>query len=79
MYIGVKDVKAISGYKLLLTFENGEVKVFDMSTYLNKGIFKQLKDEKIFSTVTVRFDTVQWENGADLCPEVLYSESATQI
>jgi hypothetical protein len=78
VYIGVKDVKAMPGYKLLLTFENNEVKVFDMSSYLDKGIFKNLKDEKMFSTVKVSFDTVEWDNGADLCPEILYHESTVQ-
>ncbi|MCI0471433.1 MAG: DUF2442 domain-containing protein, partial [Candidatus Aminicenantes bacterium] len=34
---GVKDVKANNNYTLSLTFNNGEVKVFDMKPYLDKG------------------------------------------
>lgn len=34
MYLSVKEVKTLNEYKLLLTFENGEVRLFDMSPYL---------------------------------------------
>ncbi len=75
MYLGVKDVKPLADYKLLLTFENNEERYFDMFPFLDKGIFSQLKDIKLFNTVHVSFDTIEWTNGADLCPEMLYNES----
>ena len=77
MYIGVKSVEPLSGYKLMLTFENEEKKIFDMNPYLDKGIFKQLLDTKTFNTVHISFDTIEWENGADMCPELLYKESTS--
>lgn len=77
MYPGVTDVKVLDNYKLLLTFDNKEQKVFDMSPFLGKGVFRELRDEKVFSTVHVSFDTIEWSNGADLCPEILYRESST--
>lgn len=46
-----------------------------MMPYLDCGVFAELKDQKLFETVRVSFDAVEWENGADLCPEVLYEES----
>ncbi|ENK0837950.1 DUF2442 domain-containing protein [Clostridium botulinum] len=75
MYLSVKDVKALDSYKLLLTFENGEVRLFDMKPYLNKGIFKELKDRSMFKSVKVSFDTIEWENEADIDPETLYEDS----
>ncbi|MBI5527484.1 MAG: DUF2442 domain-containing protein [Deltaproteobacteria bacterium] len=75
MLIGVKEVQPLSGYKLLLTFENGERRSFDVTPYLETGVFSALKDETIFSSVRVAFDTVERPNGADLCAEVLYGES----
>ena len=75
MYLSVKDVKDLKGYKLLLTFENGEIRLFDMSPYLNKGIFKELKDTSMFKSVKVSFDSVEWENEADIDPETLYEDS----
>jgi len=77
MYLGVKEVKPLAGNKLLLIFENDEERIMDMNPFLDKGIFKELRDSKIFNTVHVSFDTIEWENGADLCPEVLYKESTS--
>lgn len=75
MYLSVKEVKALNEYKLLLTFENGEVKLFDMNPYLEKGIFRELKDLSLFKSARVSFDTVEWENEADIDPETLYEDS----
>jgi len=71
----VKDVKPTDDYKLILTFTNGEVKVFDVTPYLDKGFFKQLKDKSYFKSVKPFMDTVQWKNGQDFCPDTLYLES----
>ena len=72
----VKSVKPLPNYQLLLTFDNGEQRQFDMSSYLDKGIFADLKDESLFRSVRVIFDTIEWPNGADLCLEVLYEQSS---
>ncbi len=71
----LKRVKAGPDYTLILTFDNGEVKVFDMKPYLSLGIFKELKDLKLFKKVRMSFDTVEWPNEVDLDPEILYNES----
>jgi len=76
MYLSVNKVKALSDYKLELTFENSEIKVFDVKPYLNTGVFTALKDENFFKSVKVSFDTIEWPNGIDLDPEVLYEKSA---
>jgi hypothetical protein len=75
MYLSVKEVKPLDEYKLLVTFENGEVKLFDMNPYLDKGIFRELKDLSLFKSAKVNFDTVEWQNNADIDPETLYEDS----
>jgi hypothetical protein len=75
MYLGVKEVKPLAEYKLLLRFENDEERIFDMNPFLDKGVFKELKDVELFNNVHVSFDTIEWGNGADLCPELLYRDS----
>ena len=72
MYLAVKDVKTIDDYKLILTFEDDSVRIFDMKPLLGKGVFKELKDEKLFKTVKVSFDSIEWANGIDVDPETLY-------
>ncbi len=75
MHFAVTEVTPLTEYMLRLKFKNGEEKVFDMKPYLDIGIFKTLKDETIFKTVKVSFDTVEWANEADIDPETLYNES----
>ena len=79
MFFAVKDVEPLDDYLLRLTFKNGEQKVFDMKPYLGKGIFQELKDEKIFRSAKISFDTVEWMNEADIDPETLYFESLSYV
>lgn len=64
-----------SDYSLLLTFENGEQRIFDARPHLDKGIFVELRDVAYFRQVRVAFNTVQWPNEQDFAPETLYLES----
>ena len=73
-YLPVKDVKTIDDYKLILTFEDDSVRIFEMKPLLGKGVFKELKDEKLFKTVKVSFDSIEWANGIDVDPETLYED-----
>ena len=75
MYLAVKDVKPLEDYHLLLKFENDEEKIFDVKPYLEIGKFQELKDEKLFKSVRVSFDSIEWANQLDLDPELLYEKS----
>jgi hypothetical protein len=75
MYKAVIDVKPIKNNKLILTFENNEKRVFDVTPYLEIGIFKELKDPSMFRSVHISFDSIEWANKADLDPELLYEKS----
>ena len=54
MYVGVIDAKPLENYTLLLTFDNNEKRIFNVTPYLEKGIFAQLRDLKTFKTVESR-------------------------
>jgi len=75
MYLAVKDVKPLKDYYLLLKFENNEERIFDVKPYLEIGKFKELKDKKLFKSVKVCFDSIEWANQLDLDPELLYEKS----
>lgn len=71
----VVKVTASENYCLLLEFSNGETKCFDVSPYIGRGVFSELSKIEEFKKVKVFLGTVQWENGADLCPDTLYLDS----
>ena len=72
----VIGVEPQAEHKVVLTFDNKEVRIFDMSQYINRSsFFKQLEDEEYFKTVRVSLGSIQWKNGQDLSPYTLYSKS----
>ncbi len=68
----VKDVEPLADYKLRLSFTNGEAKVFDVSPYLDKGIFSELKDKNYFKQVQVVAGAVEWPNEQDFSNDTLF-------
>ena len=79
MYQAIINVKPLPEYKLVITFKNNEIKLLDMNPFLEKGIFSELKDVTLFKTVHVSFDSIEWNNQADLDPEFIYEESVPYI
>ena len=68
-------VKPLKNYMLEVTFENGEKKQFDVKPYMNFKVFKELEDENKFKKVKISGLSIQWDNGADICPDELYNNS----
>ena len=52
----VKDVRPLDNYQLELTFENDEQRLFDVSPYLQRGIFVRLQDRITFQAARVVAD-----------------------
>jgi len=73
----VINVKPGQDFTLMVTFNNGEQKSFDVKPYLGIGMFKELKDEGIFNSVKPFLGSIRWANGLDLCPDTLYLESTS--
>ena len=72
----VLEVKALNNYYIYLKFETGEEKVYDMSKLMNKlASYKKLKIREYFEKVKPSGETVEWEEGEDVCPENLYNDS----
>ena len=70
----VKSVVANENYTKTITFENGETKIFDMTPYLDFGVFIELKDKNYFRQVKPFMGTISWPHGQDVCPDTLYIE-----
>jgi hypothetical protein len=71
----VQAVTPNPDYTLMLTFTNGEVRVFDVKTYLQTGIFQELQDLALFRIVTPCSGSIQWQHRQDFCPDTLYLDS----
>lgn len=83
----IKSVRPLEHYVLLLTFDNGELKKYDMSDELT-GVFRILKNTDKFNEVFINEvgniawnidnqadSSVHWDNQLDLCKDMLYLES----
>lgn len=71
----VKKVDTLSAFRLLLEFDNGEVKIFDVKPYIRGKWYSELGDDAYFQSVMVNGYSVEWANGQDLCPDELYYNS----
>ena len=52
--------------------QQDEQKIVDLSNSLNGTVYAPLKDIEYFKSFSIKFNTVEWENGADFAPEYLY-------
>ena len=69
------EVKALPQYRLLITFDNMERRIFDVAPYLNDDFFAPLRNPVIFETARINPLTVEWVGGIDMCPDELYCNS----
>lgn len=80
----ITELIAVEPYKLTLKFNTGEIRQVDLETKLNEWAtnpnskFAQVKDPEYFKKVKLDldFNSLVWENGIDLCPDVLYDLSS---
>lgn len=77
----LRDVVSASykeGYRIELTFDNGESGVIDFSSYLQReGIFKRFRDISFFRDFRVdpELGTLTWADEIDIAPETLYAQA----
>lgn len=78
--LDVISVEALPGFKLRLTFENTEVRVFAMSGFLARasGVFVPLRCPEVFKQAYVANGTACWPGNVDLDPEYLYEASVPE-
>lgn len=69
------EVKPLNDYKLLLTFNNGEKRIKDMKPYLDRGIFKQLRNKEFFESVKIAYGALSWNENIELCADSIYMTS----
>ena len=71
----VKQVRPLEDYQLEVIFENGEQRLFNMKSYLQKGVFVRLRNRAVFRAARVVAGSVEWPGELDLSYDTLYLES----
>ena len=69
------DVSVLEDYNLLVTFQNGEKRIFDAKPLLSMPIYQPLNDKHLFSQAKADGMCVFWNDDIDLCPDKVYTES----
>lgn len=76
MFLEVVKAAYLNGYRILLTFNDGVSKVVDLKNELNGPVYEPLHKLEYFKQFEVKFNTIEWPNGADYAPEYLYNIGA---
>lgn len=71
----VMEVKPLQDYRMLLTFADGEKRVYDATPLLEKPICAALKEPSFFARARAAYGTVVWSDDIDIAPEHLYESS----
>ncbi len=73
----VKKVNANNDHTLFVELSDGCSGMFDVKPYLEKGVFKQLKDIDYFKQVKPLFCGIVWPNEQDLSADTIAHELKT--
>jgi hypothetical protein len=66
------QAEAICEYQILVEFDNGEKKIFDVEPYIKGEWYGKLRVYEYFKRVHTDGFTVVWPDGQDICPDELY-------
>lgn len=72
MFLELTKAEYQTGFKLVVRFNDGVIKLIDLEHELIGPVFEPLKDLAYFKTFTIQYNTIEWDNGADFAPEYLY-------
>ena len=74
--IKIVEIKIITDLCMLVTFNNGEKRIFDATKILKFPVYEDLKNYEIFKKAYLERGIIVWENGKiDISPEMVYNNS----
>lgn len=74
MHWDVKTVKALPDHRIYVETVGGQKGIFDLKPYLDRGVFRELKDPNYFKRVGIVLGAVTWPHEQDIAPETLLAE-----
>lgn len=72
MFLEILKAQYLGDYRISLLFSTGESRIVDLSDKLTGSVFEPLKNKEYFKTFSIKYNTIEWNNGADFAPEYLY-------
>ena len=72
----VRQVRALPGYRLLVTFVDGLSGAVDMSALIasaEAGVFARLRNPELFAAVRLEHGAVTWPGELDLAPDAMHA------
>ena len=66
----VVSVETCPDYKILLTFQNGEKKTYDVRPLFELPAYRKIRN--VFDAAKVEYGTVVWPGDIDISPDTLY-------
>ena len=71
--VRVINAQPIRRFVVRVSFADGTVKEIDLAPFLHGPMFEALRnDPALFRAMRIAGNTIAWENGADIDPDVLY-------
>ena len=71
--ICVTAIEPLEPFRARISFADGTIKIVDLAPYLCGPIFEPIgNNPELFRSMKVSGNTLAWENGADIDPDVLY-------
>jgi hypothetical protein len=67
-------VKPLPDYRIYVETKGGRRGIFDMKPYLDRGVFRELRDVNYFARVGIVLGAVTWPHDQDIAPETLLEE-----
>ena len=71
MYWDATLVKPLSDHRIYVEIANGRKGVFDVKPYLDRGVFRELRDLNYFNQVMIVSGAITWPHEQDIAPETL--------
>jgi hypothetical protein len=69
--IRVISVQPLENHRLRIRLSNDKTGIFDVSPYLDKGVFYELRDPHYFRLVKVAFGGIMWPHEQDFSADTI--------
>ncbi len=72
----IVEIKIVSELCILVTFSNGEKRIFDAKYLIKYPAYQKLEDFDMFKKAYLENGVIVWDNGSiDIAPDTVYQNS----